>query len=71
MESSRACAFLMTPFSGWASLPSLQVFVFNLGVVIKIGNTTLHPIYLAVMGHTTNQDCVLLTACRGQGSSFK
>lgn len=54
MESSRACAFLMTPFSGWASLPSLQVSVFNLGVVIKMGNITLHPIYLAVMGHTTN-----------------
>lgn len=71
MESSRACAFLTTPFSGWASLPSPQVFVFNLGVVIKMGNITLHPIYLAVMGHATNSDCFLLTARRGQGSSFK
>lgn len=44
----------MTPFSGWASLPIPQVFVFNLGVVIKMGIITLHPIYLAVMEHATN-----------------
>lgn len=54
MESSRARAFLMTLCSGRASLPSLQVFVFNLGVVIKMENITPHPIYLAVTGHATN-----------------
>lgn len=45
--------------------------VFTLGVDIKMGNTTFHPIPLAVTGHTTNQDCILLAACKGKVPASK
>lgn len=45
--------------------PSTFLF-FNPGVVIKTGNTTLHPIYLAAMGTVRYQACFLSPARAGQ-----